>query len=995
MSDDLAPRLQRSLGDAFTLERELGGGGMARVWLANDRALDRKVVVKVLDLEGAVAASTERFRREIKLIAQLQHPHIVPVLTAGGDDTLLWYAMPYVAGESLRARLVREGALPLPDALRIARELLDALAFAHEHGVVHRDVKPENILLEGRHAVVADFGVAKALAEAGISGGGLTSVGLALGTPAYMAPEQAMADPTTNHRADLYAAGAVIYEMLAGFPPFSGNAQAVVAAHLTTPAPRIEERRNDVPPGVASMITRLMAKNPAERPQSAHEVAVALEAVTTPGGSGVMPATTPVPTPAPVRGGSIPAARQRALIGAAVIMVAIASGLYWRSRADAAPVIEGADVIAVIPFGSTGDSAIGRLGRDLVVTLSANLDGVGSLRAVDAMSVVQRAQLVPQPVSLDAARQLGGELGARSVLHGSLVREGTQVRADVGLYPVDGSDALARFRVLGSPDSLRVLTDSLSAQLLRAVWRRGQPPSPLLSEVTTTNGDALRAFLEGERAFGKSETFAALEAYQRAVAADSLFAQAWLRLDYTRSLAVLPVDTFVRRRLTEVRGRLPARDRELLELRIATGLSTRVRIDSGRVLAARYPDYHTAQYQVGDNIIHGGPMVGVPMTEALPYVQRLEVLAPTHADNALHRMMVYTTLGDTVEVRRAANDVVARTSGEIASWARSMLRTLDARTSGRSIPTDTLLENIRDAAVLFEVNPGFAWWAGQFWMPNGTPTESEALLALTRRSNLMSNLGPQLLFSEASLDVARGSVGRGVLRLGELESAPSAPTVVRLTAARVAAQAAWLGSLPVVEADAALARARSRLTGLRGVDAVELEWADAVIAIAAGDSARHANAVARIRRDTTRLAQSIARVTNALWRERRTGSADSLIAAEDDAMLASTTFSSTLPLSRAAIGRSLVRSGDPAGAEHYLQWTDALNTGARPASVLTTMVGYNSYARGLAREAAGDRHGAILHLQRFVDFVDQPPPSMRQQVEDAKARLKRLTAQDR
>ncbi|MFM9013093.1 MAG: serine/threonine-protein kinase, partial [Gemmatimonadota bacterium] len=228
--DDLTPRLQRAVGDTFRIERELGGGGMSRVFLAQDPALDRTVVIKVLDLEGAVGASVERFRREIRVVAGLQHPHIVPILTAGGDETLLWYAMPFISGESLRARLVREGALPLADAVLLAREVLDALSAAHAQGIVHRDIKPENILLQGRHAVVADFGVAKALADAGVGGGGLTTVGMALGTPTYMAPEQAMAEPTTNHRADLYAVGAVIYEMLVGAPPYSGSLQGVSAA---------------------------------------------------------------------------------------------------------------------------------------------------------------------------------------------------------------------------------------------------------------------------------------------------------------------------------------------------------------------------------------------------------------------------------------------------------------------------------------------------------------------------------------------------------------------------------------------------------------------------------------------------------------------------------------------------------------------------------------------------------------------------------------------
>src|SRR6266581_9761999 len=212
---DLLARLQAALGDAYRIEKELGGGGMSRVFLAQERELERQVVVKVLPPEMAAGLNAERFRREIQLAASLQHPHIAPLLAAGHADDLVYYTMPLIEGESLRAKLAREGELPIPESVRLLRDVADALAYAHARGVVHRDIKPDNVLVSDHHAVVTDFGVAKALSRSGGTSG-LTSVGVALGTPAYMAPEQVAGDPGVDHRADIYALGAMAYEMLAG-----------------------------------------------------------------------------------------------------------------------------------------------------------------------------------------------------------------------------------------------------------------------------------------------------------------------------------------------------------------------------------------------------------------------------------------------------------------------------------------------------------------------------------------------------------------------------------------------------------------------------------------------------------------------------------------------------------------------------------------------------------------------------------------------------------
>ena len=267
--DDLAARLQATLGDAFLLERELAGGTASRLFLALERALDRRVVVKVLPPDAATEVSAARFKREMSLAAHLQHPHILPVLSAGARGDLLYYVMPYVDGESLRNRLQREGRLSIEDGLAILREVADALAVAHAAGIVHRDVKPGNILLQGGHAMLADFGVAHALEEAR-GGRRLTDPGTAVGTPGYMSPEQAVGESSVDARSDVYALAIVGYEMLAGAPPFTGRTvQAVVAAHLAQPPKSLRDVRPEVPGAVADAIGRALAKDPADRFQTA------------------------------------------------------------------------------------------------------------------------------------------------------------------------------------------------------------------------------------------------------------------------------------------------------------------------------------------------------------------------------------------------------------------------------------------------------------------------------------------------------------------------------------------------------------------------------------------------------------------------------------------------------------------------------------------------------------------------------------------------------
>ena len=275
LATDPLARLRAALAGRYTLERELGRGGMATVWLARDLKHDRAVALKVLRPEVAQALGPERFLREIELTTRLHHPRLIPLLESDEAAGQLFYVMPCVSGESLRDRLRRDTRLPLADALQITREVAEALSYAHRAGVVHRDVKPENILLENGHAVVTDFGLAKALTVAG--GKRLTDTGIMVGTPAYMSPEQGAGSRELDQRSDLYSLATVLYEMLAGDPPFSGiNAQAVLARKAADPVPRLRTVRPEVPPWLEQAIERALARAPADRFATVEEFAAAL-----------------------------------------------------------------------------------------------------------------------------------------------------------------------------------------------------------------------------------------------------------------------------------------------------------------------------------------------------------------------------------------------------------------------------------------------------------------------------------------------------------------------------------------------------------------------------------------------------------------------------------------------------------------------------------------------------------------------------------------------
>ena len=332
--DPFEERLRTFLSHAYDIERELGGGGMSRVFVATDRSLGRKVVIKLLSPELTAGVNIERFRREIQVAARLQHPHIVTLLSAGENGDVVYYTMPFIEGESLRESLQKTGSMSVRDVIRILYDVADALAYAHGRGVIHRDIKPGNILRSGSHALVTDFGVAKAL-NAAMPSSGMTSTGVAIGTPAYMAPEQLAGDPAADHRLDIYALGLLAYELLIGKSPFATlSPQQTLAAQLTRDPEPLSVFRSDVPLPLAAIIMRCLAKQPDDRYPTAEALLTALDGISS-ASSEIRTETKPIPV--------LPAVKKRRgkfLVGGiAAVILASAAAILLSKRPQSKPLV--------------------------------------------------------------------------------------------------------------------------------------------------------------------------------------------------------------------------------------------------------------------------------------------------------------------------------------------------------------------------------------------------------------------------------------------------------------------------------------------------------------------------------------------------------------------------------------------------------------------------------------------------------------------------------
>ena len=536
MTDRLA-QLQTALAGHYTIERELGRGGMATVYLAKDLRHDRPVALKVLHPELAASLGSERFQREIKLAARLQHPHILTVHdsgeipASGRDPALFWFTMPFVEGETLRDRLNRERQLSVEDAVQIAREAAEALDYAHQHGVIHRDIKPENILLTGAHPLVADFGIARAL---GAGGERLTETGLAMGTPAYMSPEQASGGAEVDARTDIYALGCVLYEMLAGEAAFTGpTPQAILAKRFSGEVPSVRRMRPSVPEAVDLAITRALAPVPADRYGSAAEFAKVLN-----------PAVTTSPAMQPVRPSvGIREARmlgQRPLFAMLMLGILIGGGALFawrRMRGPNEPGSGGPTRIAVLPFENLGSADDAIFADGITDEVRGKLTGLGGLEVMARSSSNEYRKTTKSP------REIGQELGVQYLLTGTVRYEKAangSGRVKVSPELIQVSSGAAKWQQpfdASLTDVFQVQADIAGrvAQALNVAL--GDSAKEHLAEKPTSNEEAYTYFLKGrsyeERAILNVEPQSmaiAQQMYEQAIGLDSSFALAWARL---------------------------------------------------------------------------------------------------------------------------------------------------------------------------------------------------------------------------------------------------------------------------------------------------------------------------------------------------------------------------------------------------------------------------------------------------------------------------------
>ena len=965
---DPAASLRNFLADRYRIERELGRGGMATVYLALDLQHDRRVAIKVLRPELAAALGPDRFLQEIRTAARLQHPHILTVFDSGNAGGHLWYSMPFVEGESLRQRLSREKQLPLEDALRIADQVLSALGYAHAHGVIHRDIKPENILLEGDQAVIADLGIARAIGATAAER--LTETGLAVGTPAYMSPEQAAGERDLDRRSDIYSVGTVLYEVVTGELPFTGpTAQAIIARRLTESPRPVRSARETVPVTVEHAIMKALSRAPADRYESANAFARALQ----------LSPQEDLAERAPRR---TPWRRVAAGLGILVGLLVVAGLIRSRS---ATPAALDSSLIAVAPFDVL-DSKLQLWREGLVDLLSRNLDGAGPLRTVSPTVVVRRWSGRADPAS---AGELGHHTGAGLALYGSLLGSGKDsVRLRATLLDVGRGTALQEWELGEQADRIDKLADSLTLQVLRGLGRNRPIGSVRLTGFGSTSLPALKAFLQGEQFLRHTDWDSALAYYQQAIDVDSTFAPAlrrastalgWIRTGHDSLSNAYAIRAGVNNHGLPMRDSLLiAADSVFASLLSAGPLG--VHADSAwgirlhqffamvQQVTARYPNDPEAWLLQGEADNHLGPHIGRSETDMLQSLDRAIALDSAFAPSYIHQIETAATSGPDA-LRRYLRPFLRLTGNDPNSDGARLVQVL---LDSNPAPADQLklFQRVSDQGL-------FSAYIVLSHLPDSTEYLVNLARFMARRPLSMPPLNTPLTMSRA---FARALMSRGHIRAGARDfPSPNEGNMPLFV------EAALLGG---VGTDTAAAVFRQRLAGPVNVSLIDaFPWwaahrdtASLRIAQQRADSLGR-RSVDSLVRTQSRYGAASAAAYLALVRHDTTTAIKNFIALPKDLCPA-------CYLDRLTLAQLLVDKGQDqeawgiVGAAH-----PSASLAPFPTQVLWSLL------RGRVAERRGDRELAIQSYAWVTGMWRNPDPQLRPYVAEAREGLARLSAE--
>ena len=836
---------------------------------------------------------------------------------------------------------------------------------------------------------VADFGIARAAAAAGVEK--LTETGLSLGTPAYMSPEQAAGDDQLDGRSDLYALGCVLYEMLAGQPPFTGRtAQAVLARHAIDPVPSLRTVRSTVPLALDHAISTALAKVPADRFATAGAFAEALSAN---GATAPSTLVTPATRRSTLRRAKVPVAAAVLLgVGAGVIGV-------LQSRRGGPTVVPSASTMAVLPFSpTTSDSALVRLGRDLASTVSASLDGVGEIRTVDRLTVMAQAPEGGATLTLSEAAALARRLGATSVVHGSLARDGARVRLDVGLFTTDSLVMLARQSVLAAPESLSALTDSLVWKLLGDIWRHGRPPTPTLGAITTRSVDALRAYLDGERESVRGNLEEARADYGRAIAADSSFWFAYFRQGNVAGWAEGDVDSATEHAYWTHRHLLPQRERLLIEAaRLDSGLfRQRARLED---IVQRYPDYWPAWWMLGDALSHVYGHIGSNAADTRRALERVVELNPKMVLAWAHLAWLASAVGDTTTEARALDMLERLRSGptflknlgrdQLLGWRTTLA--LQRRSPAARLMLDSLYQDmVKPDRDLFE--------SGVMIQAAGYPADQIEMNRRLLRHGVPPEGARILTYLNAIAWASRGAWDSALATREQLVRSLT-DTVGLLDVYRTAVLATTVGALP---ADIAARRrpAAARLLLLNGpAYRAELAWLDGVLAAVTLDTAGLVATRVRLRATGAKWSASLDRSLGAFesaLRGHRRSAATAMAALEWELADGSPWFARDPEtphkllrgIDRMAAAKWLLAEGDSAQAVRLLSWCETFP----PLDDKVPLAPPAYLLRASIEDGHGDVAAARRDYEKFLMLYDMPPPAHRHLVTEARAAVARLGA---